>query len=1157
MPFNNTKRLGAFIPRNTLNDDNYTSHRLPQPDFSSRIPNPPPAKRQKLDKEAGYSDTRLDPTEEADTAPYRRNSISSANSRSDGRGTMSIQSSNNKANHGNVLEFRNSEKHVQPPKAKRRRQKNSLSISATESDVNAASDGDEDEVNLVQVIKQDDQPMVALGAMGERFARQVNGLKRKPAIEARGDWKRQRASSPDEDPLAYDQKSSNNAVSKVRTGPSPSESQRGAIKPTIFTSARPTSQRRPQKNELPKDVQARDIIKSINATGLHVHRGVSGDYKYPDSDGKRALQFTLKVHEVSTILLPTDEDGALVSEYSYLCVDLKRVHEYKYSNSEGHHIAQIFRAVDTGHSAAPILLLEFTSSEDLQLFGTWVHMKRDEPLTIKTGPFDGPKLLDKLLNLATKARKSRTLRDCDVAQPDLPEDMKLIEHSREKRAQQAQKCSRSNMRNEVPPVQRKLKNEMKATGLLAQNDKPIVIDQGPQVSDEQVSRTRSSRVPKSRETSPKGYTEARPQWVRKWRNSLVFPAQGKNRATVDKDDIPRLDEGQFLNDNLIIFGLRFLQFKLETEKPNLAQRIHFHNTFFYDKLKPSKSSAGINYDSVKGWTSKVDLFTKDFIVVPINEYSHWYVAIIYNAPKLVPSQGEPEISGVASSAPTDPVVIDDEAPMAVLNMIAEANEGDVNSGTTGVETDLRRMSIESSDGTINTTHQDHNGSLDSQPTQPFTEKCKLVVDLDDGYTDVEKTQPTNATSRRKLSKRTAPGPRRNDPSQPKIITLDSLGSAHSPACQFLRQYLVAELKDKRGIDIPDPGALGMTAKGIALQENHCDCGLYLLGYIQQFISDPNSFIRGLLQHQQPEWNVDAPSLRCQIRTLIFELQKEQQEREDNDKAAKQAKKQQAARVKRSSRPSSSEGPNTDQQSANSASPASKPGTEPQSRIHTDIPTSPRPRNDMQTPALPQRTTPGVDIGEASLVDASHSSGELTTIVKDDVYDAASSPEDALEMSIPGALPKSPSRPAQETVTAPSVEYNGRLIEIVANDEDEEEFLPPLPPSPSRPPRPSRGETPDDPVELGSSVESTLIQPRRLEDRLADQPRTKLYVEIPSRKFLKSRVSAGTFSSRPKETSHKSHHFQATQGRRPRVGRVVDASLVDEPVAKHQVEEISD
>lgn len=37
-----------------------------------------------------------------------------------------------------------------------------------------------------------------------------------------------------------------------------------------------------------------------------------------------------------------------------------------------------------------------------------------------------------------------------------------------------------------------------------------------------------------------------------------------------------------------------------------------------------------NYTSLKGWTKGVNLFEKDYIIVPINEDTHWYLAVIMN-----------------------------------------------------------------------------------------------------------------------------------------------------------------------------------------------------------------------------------------------------------------------------------------------------------------------------------------------------------------------------------------------------------------------------------------------------------------------------------------------------------------------------------------------
>ena len=43
---------------------------------------------------------------------------------------------------------------------------------------------------------------------------------------------------------------------------------------------------------------------------------------------------------------------------------------------------------------------------------------------------------------------------------------------------------------------------------------------------------------------------------------LVYPATGKDRATVDFGDLERLDEDEWLNDNLIMFYLKYEQMNI-------------------------------------------------------------------------------------------------------------------------------------------------------------------------------------------------------------------------------------------------------------------------------------------------------------------------------------------------------------------------------------------------------------------------------------------------------------------------------------------------------------------------------------------------------------------------------------------------------------------
>lgn len=86
--------------------------------------------------------------------------------------------------------------------------------------------------------------------------------------------------------------------------------------------------------------------------------------------------------------------------------------------------------------------------------------------------------------------------------------------------------------------------------------------------------------------------------------------------------------------------------------PQHTKKVYVFNTYFYSSLTNGcKGRKNINYDAVKRWTSKIDLFSYDYVIVPINERYvksfqnamplltvpcsyHWYVAIICNLSKI-------------------------------------------------------------------------------------------------------------------------------------------------------------------------------------------------------------------------------------------------------------------------------------------------------------------------------------------------------------------------------------------------------------------------------------------------------------------------------------------------------------------------------------------
>ncbi|EXK41777.1 hypothetical protein FOXG_02022 [Fusarium oxysporum f. sp. lycopersici 4287] len=362
--------------------------------------------------------------------------------------------------------------------------------------------------------------------------------------------------------------------------------------------------------------------------------------------------------------------------------------------------------------------------------------------------------------------------------------------------------------------------------------------------------TRRESPQSQHERTPKPWTACNPGWEKKWHRSLVWPPTGKNRATVDKDDIQRLDEGEFLNDNIISFYLRYLQDQLEKERPEVLKKVYIFSTFFFEKLRSSRGK--INYDGVKAWTARVELLSYEFIVVPVNENAHWYLAIIYNAPRLLQQEVKAETNIKESSSPQDAIIVEDNDP--VLNL--------AESPPAATKSSIVSMDVEITRSTRSRAINDSNSSL-----------------LGDKHT------PNIVTPGKTSKRQSTGGNQKFSLDDSKIITLDSLGSSHAPTCRCLKDYLLEEAKHKKGLEIASVPS-GMTARGIPMQDNFCDCGVYVLGYMENFLKDPDEAIRRLLHKEDTEWEINAPEIRAKVRDLLFECQEKQHERLEKEKEIK-------------------------------------------------------------------------------------------------------------------------------------------------------------------------------------------------------------------------------------------------------------------------------
>ena len=119
-----------------------------------------------------------------------------------------------------------------------------------------------------------------------------------------------------------------------------------------------------------------------------------------------------------------------------------------------------------------------------------------------------------------------------------------------------------------------------------------------------------------------------------------FPVGKSPNVIVTFHDYKTLEHDFFLNDIIIDFYLTYLHENMLNKED--ASMVYILPTMFYKRMltqsfgksldtfekSPILSSGQKRHMRVKGWTKNVDLFSKDMIIIPICEDSHWYLVIV-------------------------------------------------------------------------------------------------------------------------------------------------------------------------------------------------------------------------------------------------------------------------------------------------------------------------------------------------------------------------------------------------------------------------------------------------------------------------------------------------------------------------------------------------
>ncbi|XP_044266946.1 uncharacterized protein LOC123012840 isoform X2 [Tribolium madens] len=322
---------------------------------------------------------------------------------------------------------------------------------------------------------------------------------------------------------------------------------------------------------------------------------------------------------------------------------------------------------------------------------------------------------------------------------------------------------------------------------------------------------------------------------------LMYPAEGRGRITINTEDYMCLGQDQFLNDVIIDFYLKYLLLNLPKEHQD---KVHIFSTFFYKRLttKPLKASrksqpteidpnlspAQKRHSRVKTWTKNVNIFEKDFIIVPINENCHWFLAIICF----------PNMNGT-HTMDGQPIKIEPKQSQKKKKVATSA---------------LKEKNIDPS-----LTCEDADSSDKDEAEGDDSE-----LDSDDSEEPPQTLSVENNSERPSIK-------------QPCILIFDSLaGASRSRVVATLRDYLTCEHKAKLNEEkIFTKDIIKGACPKVPQQTNFTDCGLYLLQYVEQFFNDPIKDYHIPISHLKTWFEeITVTKKREDISLLIQSLMKE-------------------------------------------------------------------------------------------------------------------------------------------------------------------------------------------------------------------------------------------------------------------------------------------
>ncbi|XP_043472119.1 uncharacterized protein LOC122504870 isoform X2 [Leptopilina heterotoma] len=294
------------------------------------------------------------------------------------------------------------------------------------------------------------------------------------------------------------------------------------------------------------------------------------------------------------------------------------------------------------------------------------------------------------------------------------------------------------------------------------------------------------------------------------------PPPAKGGIAINTEDYICLGEDQFLNDVIIDFYLKYLTSEILSEEDR--NRTHVFSSYFYKRLTSPHASAamdsnmpqtaaGKRHARVQKWTKNVNIFEKDFIVIPINEHAHWFLAII-----------------------CFPGLVGKILTKSASEKEAAEQKNNVHRSKRLKEVKLQSMQIGNTTITpVTTTITIDQGDDGSERDEAEGDDEEMEMDSED---DDEMEEDANLKEQQASQEKTE--------KLPCILIFDSLaGASRCRVVATLRDYLFCEHIAKMGSEkVFSKDTIKGASPKVPQQSNFIDCGVYVLQYVESFFKDP-------------------------------------------------------------------------------------------------------------------------------------------------------------------------------------------------------------------------------------------------------------------------------------------------------------------------------